>query len=344
MARCLIVDDSPTFRGVLRRILARAPSIEVVGEAADGEEALARTLELKPDVITMDVNMPRRNGLDAIAEIMRRCPTPIVVISSAAGGPNEQISFQALKLGAVEVLAKPSLADARMAALQAEAIRQAVRAVVGLALVTRREWGTPAKPLVSARRAPACIGIVASTGGPLALQKILGALPADFRVPILVVQHIAIGFTLGLVHWLAQQCSIKVELAKRGSPLEPGKVLVAPDGLHLMVSMGRVRLDPGPPVKSLRPSGTVLFASLAHEFNDAAAGLVLTGMGDDGAAGLKLMREAGAFTAAQGRTSSVVFGMPEVALSTGAAQMALELDEIPGVLQRLAASEAVAPP
>ena len=341
MIRCLIVDDTPTFRGILRRILAQATGVEVVGEAGDGDEALEKVRSLRPDVVTMDVQMPRKNGLDAIAQIMKERPTPIVVVSAAAGEGTE-VSFQALKLGAVEVLGKPDALDPARFESQSEAIRQAVRAVAGLTLVTRRERRERPHPLpqlppaaLPAARPLACIGIAASTGGPPALQKILAALPPDFRVPIVVVQHIAPGFGEGLVRWLASQCALKVRLAERGEALQPGAALLAPDDFHLMVSMGRVRLDAGPPVKSLRPSATVLFTSLAREFGGDAAGLVLTGMGDDGVAGLKLMRERGAFTAAQGKASSVVFGMPEVALRTGAAQVALELDEIAPALLRL---------
>ncbi|MGC4119204.1 MAG: chemotaxis protein CheB [Myxococcales bacterium] len=151
-----------------------------------------------------------------------------------------------------------------------------------------------------------------------------------------MVQHIANGFGEGMVRWLAGQCALKIKVAKAGDALEPGTVLFAPDDAHLMVSMGRVRLDSGPPVKNLRPSGTVLLTSLAREFGAGAAGLVLTGMGDDGAAGLKLMRDQGAFTVAQGKASSVVYGMPEVATRTGGAQVTMELDEIAPALLKLA--------
>lgn len=353
MIRCLIVDDSPTFRAVMRRLLGKSGTVEIVGEAADGEEAVSRAVSLKPDVITMDVRMPRRDGLQAIAEIMRVSPSRIVVVSAVAGDGNEELTFQALKLGAVEVLGKPTALNATQFEAQAAAIRAKVlevariaspaslpRAPAATAPVVVPAPPVPAQrrptPLVTHPRALSCIGIVASTGGPPALNRILSALPAGFPVPILVVQHIAQGFGEGMVRWLAAQCAVKVRVAKAGDALEPGTVLFAPDDAHLMVSMGRVRLDSGPPVKNLRPSGTVLLTSLAREFGAQAAGLVLTGMGDDGAAGLKLMKEQGAFTAAQGKTTSVVYGMPEVATRTGAAQVSLELDEIAPALMRLA--------
>jgi two-component system chemotaxis response regulator CheB len=338
MIRCLIVDDSPTFRGVLKGILSTAPGVAVVGEAGDGEEAIARTLELTPDVITMDVRMPKRNGLDAIKEIMRVRPTPIIVVSAAAKDASEGVSFQALKLGAIEVLEKPHALDAARFESQSEAIRQAVRAVAGLTLVTRyrREGERPARPSVRGHELPKVIGICASTGGPPALQKVLSALPADFPIPILVVQHIAPGFGEGLVRWLGDQCAIEVRTAERGEEPAKGTALFAPDGQHMLLSMGRIRIDDGPPVKGLKPSGTILFASLARELGASAAGLILTGMGDDGTAGMKLMRERGAFTMAQGKASSVVYGMPRVATESGAAEVTAELDEIPGALMRLA--------
>ncbi|HEY3450484.1 MAG TPA: chemotaxis-specific protein-glutamate methyltransferase CheB [Myxococcales bacterium] len=353
MIRCLIVDDSPTFRAVMRRVLLKSGVVEIVGEAADGEEAVSRAVALRPDVITMDVRMPRRDGLQAIAEIMRVQPSRIVVVSAVAGDGNEELTFQALKLGAVEVLGKPTALSAPAFEQQANAIRQKVLEVARIASpaslprapAVSAPVAVPAapvpaprgpRPVVAHGKSLCCIGIVASTGGPPALNKVLSALPASFPVPILVVQHIAAGFGEGMVRWLAAQCAVKVKVAKAGDALEPGTVLFAPDDAHLMVSMGRVRLDSGPPVKNLRPSGTVLLTSLAREFGASAAGLVLTGMGDDGSAGLKLMREQGAFTAAQGRSTSVVYGMPEVATRTGAAQVALELDEIAPALLRLA--------
>lgn len=343
--RCLVVDDSPTFRAVLRRVFARAPGLQIVGEAGDGEEAVVRTLELRPDVITMDVRMPRRDGLQAIAEIMRVRPTPIVVISAAAGDGNDELTFQALKLGALEVLGKPNALAAPAFEAQTKALRDAVYEVASLAHrprpAPRATAAEPAPrrrgplPKISATSPLSCIGVVASTGGPPALARVLSALPGDFPAPIVVVQHIARGFLAGMVRWLAPQCAVQVRLAARGDALAPATVLFAPDDFHTMISLGRVRLDDGPPVKSLRPSGTVLLSSLAREYGAAAAGLVLTGMGDDGVAGLQLMRDRGSFTAAQGKASSVVFGMPEVALRTGAAQVALEVEEIAPALVRL---------
>jgi two-component system chemotaxis response regulator CheB len=336
MIRCLIADDSPTFRQLLRQALSAHPDIEVVGEAQDGQQAVTLTQQLRPDVVTMDVYMPRQSGLEAIRDIMSRVPTPIVVISSASREEVVRVSFQALALGALEVLSKPDSTDAQSFGSQAERIRRAVCAIAGIKRAPRvfPQPAAPAPPSALATR-PACIGVVTSTGGPAALQQLLSALPADFPVPLLVVQHIAEGFTPGMVRWLAEHAALRVKLAEHGERLVPGTVLFAPDRRHLLVSLGRVRLDDGPPVRGFKPAGTALLASLAREYGPAAAGLILTGMGDDGVAGLKLMRERGGFTLAQGAASSAIYGMPRVALESGAAALSLELAEIPGMLLHL---------
>ncbi len=357
MIRCLVADDSRAFRAILRTILARAPGVEVVGEATDGDEAVAKVLQLKPDVVTMDVRMPGKDGLAAIDEIMRARPTPVIVISSEAGPEKQELSFRALELGAIEVLAKPRSNGFDS---DAEAIRLAVRAVAGLTLVTRRqrrngtrppEPHSPARsdgamsrappalgpwPPLAVHQPPRVIGIVASTGGPPAVARILRALPSGFPVPILVVQHIAGGFEAGLVRWLGGETPLRVHLAGDRAPLAPGTVYVAPGGVHLGAAGDVVRLLPGGPVNGFRPSGTVLLSALAREYGSAAAGLVLSGMGNDGAAGLADVRARGGWTAAQGPHSSIVFGMPRAAIDLGAAERTIELDDVSAALIRLA--------
>jgi len=363
MIRCLVADDSRAFRAILRTILARAPEVEVVGEAADGSEAVAQVLALRPDVVTMDVRMPGKDGLVAIDEIMRIAPTPIVVVSAEAGPERQEIAFRALDLGAIEVLAKPRSDGHGRFEREADAIRLAVRSVAGLKLVTRhrRPFRTAATPATAAphpsapqalRSAPAAppriapapgalqaarvVGIAASTGGPAGLARILKALPRDYPLPVLVVQHIAQGFEAGLVHWLGGESALPVKLADDGDPIRPGVVLFAPEGRHLVAAGGVVRFSSVPPVGGFRPSGTVLLSSLARELGGSAAGLVLSGMGEDGAAGLGEIRSRGGWTAAQGPQTSVVFGMPRVALERGAAEHTLELDDIAPALVRLA--------
>lgn len=350
--RCLVVDDSPTFRAVMREVLEHDAGIRVVGEAGDGIEAVEKTLKLKPDVITMDVQMPRRDGLMAIQQIMADCPTPMVVVAAGANEESLGIGFRALRLGAVEVLSKPDQADAQRFTKQAAAIRFAVRAFAGLTMAARGRGlspppkqgspsvAAPVRLTTSRTRPPPSrslrgVGIVTSTGGPAALAKIFEALPPSFPVPILVVQHIIDGFGWTLVRWLQTQCKLKVVTAVGGEILEGGTVYFAPDGQHLVVSAGRLRLDDGPPTKGFKPSGTVLLASLAREFGSEAAGLILTGMGDDGVLGLRVLRDRGGFTAAQGPNSSVIYGMPGAALGSGAASASWELDEIAPELMRL---------
>ncbi len=217
-----------------------------------------------------------------------------------------------------------------------EDARQRRRTAGGLALVGRKQLRTPVPRNVEVPRYARVLGIAASTGGPAALARIFSALPAGYPLPILVVQHMAAGFEPGLVAWLATESQTRVKLAEDGEPLEPGTVYVGPEGLHLAVRQGAVRLEQGPSHRGLKPSGDHLFASLAAEYGSGAAGLVLSGMGDDGAEGLALVRRAGGFAAAQGPATSVIYGMPRAALESGAAQVALELDEIPRALARLA--------
>jgi two-component system chemotaxis response regulator CheB len=355
--RVLVADDSRSFRAILRAILEKVPEIEVVGEAADGAEAVALTAHHRPDVVTMDVRMPGQDGLSAIEEIMARHPTPIVVVSAEVGPENQQTSFRALALGAVEVLRKPASTEAGRFEREAEEVRLAVRAVAGLRLVTRhpRVRSPPRPPAISPppvapppspllhRAAARAVGVVASTGGPPALARLLGGLPAGYPAAILVVQHVATGFELGLVHWLARQTPLTVKLAEHGEPLRTGIVYLPPERRHLTALVGTAFLDDGPPVRGLRPSGTALLQSLAREYGPSAAGVILTGMGDDGADGLKAVRERGGATIAQGPGSSVVFGMPREAIDRGAAAETLELDEIAPALLRLVRGSRAAP-
>jgi two-component system chemotaxis response regulator CheB len=296
--------------------------------------------------------MPNVDGLVALDEIMREVPTPVIVVSAEAGGEAQQLSFRALQLGAIEVLAKPRDPGTPRFDRQAEAIRLAVRAVAGLVLVGRRRptlsqlpavtpvYGSPRpEPLGSPRAAPAgspeVVAIAASTGGPPALATLLAGLPRDLAVPILVVQHISPGFEAGLAKWLAPTSRLDVRVAEDGAVLRHGTVYLAMDGRHLGVGGHRILLGDEPPIEGFRPSATHLFASIAREYGARSAGFVLTGMGRDGAAGLALMRGAGAYTAAQSASSSVIFGMPKAALESGAAERVLDLDEVAGEIRRL---------
>ena len=354
MIRVLVADDARTFRALLRALLEQAPDVEVVGEAADGNEAVAQVLALRPDVVTMDVRMPGLDGIAAIEAIMARAPTPVVVVSAEGGAEHQDVAFRALAAGAVEVLPKPSLAG--RFEREAEEIRRAVRAMAGLTLVTR--WGrataaragqraptpagTPAAPPARShpdlrQAAPLrVVGVAASTGGPPALTRLLAALPGAYPAALLVVQHIARGFEAGLAHWLARETSLAVKVAAQGEPIRPATVYLAPADRHLTARAGAIHLDDGPEEGGFRPSATVLLRSLAREYGAAAAGVVLTGMGEDGAAGLLALRGRGGVTLAQGPQSAVVYGMPRAAVLQGAAAAVLELEALGPELVRLA--------
>jgi two-component system, chemotaxis family, protein-glutamate methylesterase/glutaminase len=334
--RVLIADDSTTFRAVLRTVLTRSPDLEVVGEAIDGAQAVEKVLAERPDVVTMDVRMPGQDGIAAIREIMARAPTPVVVVSAEGGPSHQAVVFRALSAGAVEVLAKPSSSEPSRFEREAEAICLAVRAVAGLKLAGRsRPAEVPARRPGPGRRPARAVGLAASTGGPPALARLLSALPGRFPAPILVVQHIAEGFEGGLARWLAGETALSVKLAEHGERLEAATVYIAPQASHLTVRAGAVFLDGGPPQGGFRPSANALFRSLAREFGPSAAGVILTGMGDDGVEGLRDLDERGGATLAQGPASSVVYGMPRAAFERGAARQLLELDDLAATLLAL---------
>lgn len=321
--RVLVVDDSASVRAVLKRFFSWTDDVEVVGEAADGAEAVERVLELSPDVVVMDLVMPGMDGYAATERIMEVRPTPIVVLSSRANRNQMQIAFEAMRRGAVEVVGKPE--DTGRWHRLAETLPEMVRTAA--AARTRPPEDRP-------RRAPKVqptstelrwVGIGASTGGPAALRELLEALPEGFAMTFVVVQHIAGGFEAGLADWLGRELAIDVRLAEDGEAPGPGTVRLAPGGSHLLLAPdGRLRLDrASPPRSGHRPSVDTLFSSMARSFPRSCAGVLLTGMGSDGVAGLLELRAAGALTIAQEMLSCVVHGMPRVAVERGAAEIEL---------------------
>jgi two-component system chemotaxis response regulator CheB len=337
----LVADDSAVARRLLVHILDRDPALRVASEAADGAEAVRLAERVRPDVIVMDVLMPLLDGLQATRRIMQTRPTPIVLVSADFDARDMARSFQALQAGALTILGKPAGPRHPRFAEQAAALTTTVRLMADVKLVRRRTPGpSPAGPPATTGPAPTAArpqvtiaAIAASTGGPAALATILGALPAGAPVPILVVQHIAAGFHQGLVNWLDGVSPLTVRLARDGQPLRAGEVLVAPPDAHLGVTgRGRVALSAGPPIGAHRPSGTHLFRSVAHTHGAGAVGVVLTGMGDDGAAGLRALKDAGGLILAQDETTSAVYGMPRQAVATGAVDQVLPLSQIAGAL------------
>ena len=343
MTRVLIVDDSTTQRKLLRQIMAQEPDFEVVGEAADGLEAIDLCHKLQPDLVTMDIQMPRMNGFEAIRRIMSESPRPIVVLTSSMSNRELGISFKALEHGALMVLGKPNNLSIPQEELQR--LLGQIKAMAGVKVVGRRRdphkpSPAPAPMIVSPRgqlrRKVELICLGASTGGPPALQTILQGLDAKSSPPIAVVQHINPGFVHSMASWLDETTGFEVKPAANGDRLTPGKVLLAPEERHLeVIRGGRVNLSSGPPVDGHRPSVTVMFRTATATYGPAAVGVLLTGMGRDGAQGLLEMRQAGAKTIAQDQKTSVVWGMPGEAAALGAADDILPLASIAGRVRAL---------
>jgi two-component system chemotaxis response regulator CheB len=336
--RVLVVDDSPVQRKILIGLLEKDPQIEVAGWSANGADALRAVERLHPDVITLDEQMPLLGGLETARLIMRDCPTPIVMISADA----HRLADEALAAGIVAVQDKRMLYMAK----QTELVRL-VKSMALVRLVRRRRepCGThaiaiDASQVLKMPTTPEIVAIGASTGGPQALREVLSRLPARFPLPVLVVQHTTAGYSSNLVDWLQVETRLPVRLAEDGEPLDGGGVYIAPTERHLVVQGRHMTLLDGPPVSLHRPSATVLFRSVAAAYGGRAIGVLLTGMGDDGAAGLIDMKRAGALTVAQDETTCVVFGMPGEAIRLGAADHILPPDGIAAlVLEHLARKE-----
>lgn len=345
MIRVLIAEDSSTTRELLVALLRADPGIQVVGEAKNGAEAVEMTKELKPNLVTMDIQMPVMDGFEATKRIMIEEPTPIVIVSSSFRARDVEVSMHALRAGALTVLAKP--AGIGSPGFE-ESRRQFVQLVKTMAEVkVVRRWPERSRRARAPAAVPADVGgqarivaIATSTGGPAALHQILSALPGDFCAPILVVQHISEGFVEGLARWLNDVAPLKVKVAEDGEPLAPSTVYLAPARSHLGVSAAHtIQLSSAPPICGFRPSGTFLFDSVANAFGNASVALILTGMGQDGVDGLQGIRAAGGRIIAQDKESSVVFGMPGAAMAAGCVDWVLPLGSIAPRLRSLVCPE-----
>ncbi len=340
MIRVLVIDDSAVVRKVLTEELSRYPDIQVVGSAVDPYVARDKILQLQPDVLTLDVEMPRMDGLTFLERLMKQHPMPVVVLSSLTP-QNSENALRALRLGAVEVLSKPgsrfSTPDSQHLA---SVIRAAARARVARppadSETAPSSHPIAALPVLETTHKVLAIG--ASTGGTTTIERILKELPPTTPGTV-IVQHMPKDFTRFFAQRLDQVCTLRVREAQDGEPVVPGLVLVAPGDRHLVVERSGAqylaRIKDGPKVYYQRPSVDVLFYSLARHAGRNAVGVILTGMGGDGARGLLAMREAGARTVAQDESSSVVFGMPKEAIRLGAAEVVVPLDQIPRTIFRL---------
>lgn len=333
----LIVDDSNVARLMLTRILETDPEIRVVSAVEDGVAAVEFVHRQLPDVIVMDLQMPRMDGFEATRRIMETRPVPIIVCSASAQPDSVASMFRVIEAGALTCVEKPVGHDHPDFQTIADKLRQTVKLMSEVKVV--RRWARPRPvalvPTSSTRMVRAgqervqIVGIGASTGGPQVLQQILAALPDTFPAPILIVQHISPGFLSGLADWLHQTTGFRVQIGAYGLPLLPGHVYLAPDDFHMGVTTsGHLRLTKEAPESGLRPAVSYLFRTLAEVFGSAAVGVLLTGMGKDGAAELTLMKTRGAVTIAQDRESSVVYGMPGEAVRLGGATHVLPSTKI----------------
>jgi two-component system chemotaxis response regulator CheB len=337
MIRVLIVDDMLTIRMALRFILESDPELTVAGEAGSGEEALDFCRKFRPDIITMDINMPGMGGYEAIRQIMHEAPCPIVVITGIESQYLMEVSFKALELGALTVLPTPRGFSPDNT--DATSLIHQIKTMAGVKVVRRSlRPAAPVKETVSAQpqKAAQLVAIGLSTGGPPALQALLNGLPSSFPLPIVIVQHISQGFVNGLASWLSKTTPFRCKVAEHRETTKPGTAYFAPDNTHLtLTGSGELRLDASEPVAGHRPSASVLFESVARNFGPKAIGILLTGMGEDGASGLKVMRQAGAYTIAQDEDSSVIFSMPKAAIELDAVEEVLALSQIAPRLRSL---------
>lgn len=337
--RVVIVDDSALMRGILREILEAAPDIEVVGSAMDPYQAREIIREQAPDVVTLDVEMPRMNGLDFLEKLMRLKPTPVVMVSSLTEHGAE-VTLRALELGAVDFIAKPKVDIERgmrdYAELLLEKVRIAARAKVRRLALADPEGAEPVKkPRLQLASSEKLIAIGASTGGTEALRDVLVGFPPDAPA-VLIAQHMPEQFTASFARRLDGLCRIVVKEASAGERVLPGHAYIAPGHSHLLLARSGANyvceLAQTAPVNRHRPSVDVLFQSVAKVAGRNAVAALLTGMGNDGAQGLLDLRQSGAHTVAQDEASCVVYGMPRTAVELGAAEEVLPLDKIAGQL------------
>ncbi len=349
MVNVLIVEDSRVVSEYLYYIFSKDPQIQVVGNVSNGRMAVDFLRDHKPDVITMDIDMPIMNGLEATRIIMSTNPVPILIVTASRNAQEVSTSIEAMAAGALAVIEKPVGIGHPKEEELAGRLLNMVKLMAGVKVVKRKAKAPAAAPrnpavprpglMPGTLRIPEVVAIGVSSGGPQALQKVFAGISAKFPSPILVVQHIAAGFLDGLVNWLGNSAQIPLKIAEDGEKLLSGQVYFAPDHHHMCVTRnGRIQLLKASVNGGICPSVANLYKSVNEVYGNAACGIILTGMGSDGAQELKYMEESGALTIAQSKESSLIFGMPGVAVQLGAARYVLDAEEIGSVLVEMETS------
>lgn len=328
-----IVDDSQVSRELLAHIIESDPQLNVMGTAKCGLEAIRFLETHTPDVITMDVKMPTLDGFEVTQRIMESKPIPIVIVTGAFNSIDTQLAFRAIEAGALAILEKPIGIKDNTYALKAQSIINTVKMIAAVKVVKKKKRAQSSEEFISLPikdqiQEIHAVGIGASLGGPLALVEILSHLSSQFPVPIFIVQHIAAGFINDLIKWLQERCVLPISLARQGERALPGHIYLAPDGAHMEVGKNNMIFLHQMTDKAIQPSIGHLFRSMAYAYGPHCIGVLLTGMGRDGAQDLLLMKQQGAYTIAQDEKSCVVFGMPQEAIKLGAASQVLPLDKI----------------
>lgn len=342
--RVLVVEDSPIALAIIKKILSSSPDIEIVGTARTGMEGLALIPDTQPDVICTDFYMPHMNGLEFTSQVMLHHPRPILVVSASVQEEEDTHRiFQLLEAGAVDILPKPKAGLDSENVLLKQSLINKIRVLSGVKVFKKKRRVPNSSRPTNSRVAssiklsnnPKIVTIGASTGGPLALQSVLSSFPEDFPLPIVCVQHISFGFLPGLIDWLATSCHLSIRIAPAGERPKPGYVYFPPERQHLEINhKGHFVHSQLPPVDGHRPSVTASFKSIAQFYGRKSIGILLTGMGRDGADGLKSISDAGGLTIAQDEATSIVFGMPKEAIVLGAANHVLPIQAIgPTVLK-----------
>ncbi len=339
--RTLVVDDSPFARELIMDILSTDKEIKVVGEAANGMEATQKVRDLKPDIVTIDIEMPVMNGIDAIEEIMAANAVPILVVTTRG---DAKTAYDAISRGALDIVVKPDVSrEGAREFIDKIKLLSRIKVITHIRRKALREVTPVEKLSFGGGEIDRVVAIAASTGGPEALSIILSSLPAGFPCPVVIAQHISDGFVAGMAEWLRKLSKLSVKSPAEGEPLLPGTVYIAPSETHMEITGAKTIMFAERQEKDIyHPSCDRLLLSAARVFGPRCIGVILTGMGSDGASGMEKIRKAGGITIAQDERTSIVFGMPKIAIEKGCIDKVLPIEEISGEIVRIMSGAAAA--